>query len=88
MESLVLVTDNSLILRDWWWTVDSFGNIVVADSRNHRLCLFTNKGKFLCKVGLSPEASRPSGVVLDSENRELYVLNLWGKNAMIKYRIK
>jgi len=66
--------------------VDCFGNIVVADSRNHRLCLFTNTGKFLCKVGLSPEASRPSGVVLDSKNKELYVLNLWGKNAMIKYR--
>jgi len=68
--------------------VDSVGNIMVADSRNHRLCLFTKEGKFLCKVGLRPEARRPSGLVLDSKNRELYLLNLHGKDAMTKYIIK
>ena len=61
---------------------------VVADSRNHRLCLYSQAGKFLCKVKLTPETRRPSGVVLDTENRELYVLNLHGREAMTKYKIK
>jgi len=67
--------------------VDRVGNIVVADSRNHRLCVYSQEGKFLCKVKLTPEARRPSGVVLDAENRELYVLNLHGREAMTKYKI-
>jgi len=67
--------------------VDRVGNMLVADSRNHRLCLYTPEGKFLCKVKLTPEARRPSGVVLDVENRELYVLNLHGREAMTKYKI-
>ena len=28
---------------------------------------------------------RPSAVVLDRKRRELYVLNLWGENAVVKY---
>jgi len=68
--------------------VDSVGNMVVADSRNHRLCLFNQDGKFVSNVSLNPETRRPSGVVLDNYNRELYVLNLQGKDAMIKYRLK
>ena len=61
---------------------------MVVDSRNHRLCLFTQERKFLCKVSLWPEEGRPSGLLLDSKNRELYVLNLLGKDAMTKYIIK
>ena len=57
------------------------------DSRNHRLCLYTQEGKFLCKVKVTPETRKPSGVVLDAENRELYVLNLHGREAMTKYKI-
>ena len=68
--------------------VDGMGNMMVADSRNHRLCLFTQEGKFVCNVSLNPETRRPSGLVLDIGNRELYVLNLQGKDAMTKYRIK
>ena len=68
--------------------VDRVGNMVVADSRNHRLCLYSQEGKFLCKVKLSPETRRPSGVVLDTENRELYILNLHGREAITKYKIK
>eukprot|EP00092_Neocalanus_flemingeri_P020008 GFUD01021668.1.p1 GENE.GFUD01021668.1~~GFUD01021668.1.p1 ORF type:complete len:656 (+),score=243.87 GFUD01021668.1:86-2053(+) len=68
--------------------VDTMGNIIVADSRNHRLCLFSMEGKYVCNLSLSPEARRPSGVVLDKENRELYVLTLQGRVAMTKYKLK
>ena len=64
------------------------GIVMVVDSRNRRLCLFTQERKFVCKVGLRPEARRPSGLVLDSKNRELYGLDLLGKDAMTKYSIK
>ena len=70
-----------------WANKDRVGNIVVADSRNHRLCLYTQEGTFLCKVKVTPETRKPSGVVLDAENRELYVLNLHGREAMTKYKI-
>ena len=43
---------------------------------------------FLGNVHLRPEARRPSGVVLDIKNRELYMLTLHGKVAMTMYRIK
>jgi len=67
--------------------VDLKGNMIIADSRNHRLCLFSKYGKFICNLHLKPEARRPSGVVLDRENKELYVLLLQGKSAMIKYKL-
>ena len=86
--SLGLEMGSSLTQQAWWWTGWGTGNMVVADSRNHRLCLYSQEGKFLCKVKLSPETRRPSGVVLDTENRELYVLNLHGREAMTKYKIK
>jgi len=68
--------------------VDTVGNMIVADSKNHRLCLYDMEGKFICNLTLSPEARRPSGVVLDMENKELYVLTLQGRVAMTKYKLK
>jgi len=68
--------------------VDTVGNMIVADSKNHRLCLYDMEGKFICNLTLSPEARRPSGVVLDKENKELYVLTLQGRVAMTKYKLK
>jgi len=68
--------------------VDTVGNIIVADSKNHRLCLYNMEGKFLCNLSLSPDTRRPSGVSLDKDKLELYVLNLQGKAAMIKYKLK
>jgi len=68
--------------------VDTVGNIIVADSKNHRLCVFSAEGKFVCHVSLSPETRRPSGVALDKERKELFVLNLQGKAAMTKYKLK
>ena len=60
----------------------------VAYSKNPRLCLSDVEGNFLGNVHLRQEARRPSGVVLDIKNRELYMLTLHGKVAMTKYRIK
>jgi len=68
--------------------VDSVGNIIVADSKNHRLCLYSAEGKFVCNLSLSPDTRRPSGVALDKEQKDIYVLNLQGRAAMTKYRLK
>jgi len=68
--------------------VDTAGNIIVADSKNHRLCVFSSDGKFVCDVKLSPPTRRPSGVVLDKGSKDIFVLNLQGKLAMTKYRLK
>ena len=67
--------------------LDTVGTMIVADSKNHRLCVFTRDGKFVSNVSLSPDAKRPSGVTLDIEKKELYVLNLHGKFAMSKYKL-
>jgi len=67
--------------------VDSVGTMIVADSRNHRLCVFNREGKFVCPVRLKPDTKRPSGVALDIEKKELYVLNLHGKFGMTKYKL-
>merc|ERR1712059_4769 len=67
--------------------VDEVGNTVVADSKNHRLCLYTSQGKFHSEVRLSPEVRRPSGLLLDLPAKEIYVLNLHGKEAMVKYTL-
>jgi len=68
--------------------VDTVGNIIVADSKNHRLCVFSRDGKFVCDVKLSPPTRRPSGVVLVKETKDIFVLNLQGKLALTKYRLK
>jgi len=64
--------------------VDQAGNILVADSRNHRICLLDMNGNWLEKVPLSPAVRRPSAVLLDKE--DLYCLNLHGSNALVKYK--
>ena len=66
--------------------MDALGNMVVADSRNHRLCVFSPQGKFLGQPKL-PEVRRPSGLVLSHDTRELFVLNLSGQHALVKYKL-
>ena len=56
--------------------VDSVGNMLVADSKNHRLCLHDSNGRFLTEVKLDPSPKRPSGLLLDQENGDIYLLNL------------
>lgn len=67
--------------------VDGQGNMLVADSRNHRLCLFSPTGRFLGAPRLA-EVRRPSGLALCPATRALYVLNLAGSKALVKYQLK
>jgi len=64
---------------------DSQGNMMVADSKNHRLCLFNKDRKYIRDVKLDPPVSRPSAVVMDYQRGELYALNLWGRYSVVKY---
>jgi len=68
--------------------VDSIGNMLVADSRNHRVCLYSRTNKFLGEVRLVPGARRPSGLLLDRENGDLYLLNLGGGQAVVRYSLQ
>merc|ERR1711874_220450 len=66
--------------------LDQLGNIIVADSRNHRLQVFNARGKYQGFVRVDPPVRRPSGIYLDCDEGELYVLNYWG-NSMAKYSL-
>jgi tripartite motif-containing protein 71 len=66
--------------------VDAAGNMVVADSKNHRLCVFSARGVFLGQPRL-PEVRRPSGLLLDTSTKHLFVLNLSGQTALVKYKL-
>jgi len=67
--------------------VDLYGNFIVADSLNHRLQIFNNIGNYVGLVKVDLPVNRPSGIYLDQDLWELYVLNYWG-NSMTKYRIE
>ena len=68
--------------------VDGEGNMVVADSKNHRLCLYNKEGVFVSNLKLSPPVKRPSGLLVDRARKEMYVLNLAGSKAMVKYSLQ
>ena len=42
---------------------------------------------FLSKLELTPPVRRPSGLLLDTKRKELYVLNLWGQESLVKYNL-
>jgi len=67
--------------------VDSKGNWLVADSRNHRLCVYTGQGAWVGEVRLRPGARRPSGLAMDKDTGDVYLLNLQGKWALVRYSI-
>jgi len=64
---------------------DDLGNMIVVDSKNHRLQLFNNNNKVVCPLALDVPVRRPSGAQL--HNGELYVLNLQGSHGMTKYNL-
>lgn len=69
--------------------LDSQGNMIVADARNHRLQLFSKKREPLGVVKLDAALKRPSGVVFDddlNQNPVLYVANLWD-NSVFKFSL-
>ena len=57
----------------------------MADSKNHRVCVFSSQGKFVGKLRL-PEVRRPSGLFLVPESKHLFVLNLSGPHGLVKYK--
>jgi len=67
--------------------VDSKGNWLVADSRNHRLCVYSGQGAWVGEVRLRPGARRPSGLALDEDTGDVYLLNLQGKWALVRYSV-
>jgi len=65
--------------------VDRQGNWLVADSRNHRLCVYTGQGEWVGEVRLKPGAKRPSALAMDRDTGDVYLLNLQGKWALVRY---
>merc|ERR1712192_359657 len=66
--------------------VDDDGNMLVADSKNHRISVFSPKGDFL-GVSKLPEVKRPSSLLLEPNTNQLFVLNLAGYIALVKYKL-
>ncbi|XP_068226758.1 uncharacterized protein [Palaemon carinicauda] len=64
---------------------DIDGYILVGDSRNHRVQIFSPEGKFVCVLTTNTELCRPSGICLTSDGH-LYILNYWN-NSLAKYLI-
>jgi len=64
---------------------DDIGNMIVVDSKNHRLQLFNKENKVVCPLALDVPVRRPAGAHL--HNGDLYVLNLHGPNGMTKYKL-
>ena len=52
----------------------------------HDVCVA--QGEFQGRVQMGPEMRRPSGLQLDRERRELYVLTLFGNFALTKYKLQ
>ena len=57
--------------------VDEEGNIIVADSRNDRVQVFTSSGRFINKFGVKGtgpgEFDRPSGICISPEGAIIVV---------------
>ena len=65
--------------------VDDVGNVLVVDSRNHRLQVVdVSKNIFLGFVKTEPALARPSDVYIDKKKRDLYVTNKLSK-TVIRY---
>ncbi|KAL7647094.1 UNVERIFIED_CONTAM: hypothetical protein RMT77_002352 [Armadillidium vulgare] len=60
------------------------GFILVGDSRNHRIQIFTPCGEFVCVLRLDRPLRRPSGISL-TQDGHLFVLNYW-ENSLVKYQ--
>jgi len=65
--------------------VDDFGNLIIADSRSHKLVLYSSDLQYVCKLELDPPTNRPTGISLSRDKRSLLVLNLKGSSRLVKY---
>ena len=59
--------------------LDSSGNLLVADSKHHRVVVYASDGTPRGAVGVSNKLNRPSGICL--QGGKLYVLNYWDNTA-------
>ena len=66
---------------------DGQGNLLMADSKKHRLCVINKEGEVVGQLRLMPQVKRPSGLHYDKISGELYVLNLHGSHALVKYSL-
>ncbi|XP_037074515.1 tripartite motif-containing protein 2-like [Pollicipes pollicipes] len=64
--------------------LDAAGSLLVADSKHHRLLVFSADGAPRGSVRVSHELNRPSGIWLDGRN--LLVLNYW-ENTVHRYTL-
>ena len=64
-------TEDGMFTRPNGVAVDEEGNIIVADSRNDRIQVFSSSGTFLTKFGVKGTApgefDRPSGICISPE---------------------
>ena len=61
--------------------VDGAGNMVVVDSRNHRLQVINSELEFVGFVASNNQFSRPMGIYFDFETRDLLVTNKGSKSV-------
>ena len=66
--------------------VDDVGNMIVVDSRNHRLQIINPDQECIGVVKPDPPIARPSRIFVDSQAGELYVSNKLSK-VVVKYKI-
>ena len=59
----------------------------MADSKKHRLCVIKKEGEMVGQLRMKPEVRRPSGLYYDKTSGDLYVLNLHGAQALVKYSL-
>ena len=64
--------------------VDDSGNMVVVDSRNHRLQVFNSEADFVGFIASNVKFSRPINIHFDFESRVLFVTNK-GFKAVSKF---
>ena len=64
--------------------VDDSGNMVVVDSRNHRLQVFNSEAEFVGFIASNTQFSRPINIHFDFESRVLFVTNK-GSKAVSKF---
>ena len=68
---------------------DDFGNVIVADSKNHRCQMFAKNRNFSAKLDFDRKIRRPSAVAVDhcDGNVFIYVLSLWDRGYLTKFRM-
>ena len=64
--------------------IDNAGNMVVVDSRNHRLQVFNSEAEFVGFIASNAQFSRPINIHFDFESRVLFVTNK-GSKAVSKF---